>query len=111
MDAVIMSVVLVISLISPVECAGEVPQTYTRFSVLSIRQKSYKSPTLCQGFIFVADRTRAEFRHLDTQQTTKLLATEMDFWRRSARKSRKEKVRNVTISEIMEVGKNDGLDM
>jgi hypothetical protein len=29
----------------------------------------------------------------------------MDFWRRSARKSRKEKVRNVTIREIMEVGK------
>jgi hypothetical protein len=30
----------------------------------------------------------------------------MDFWRRSARKSRKEKVRNGTIREIMEVGKN-----
>jgi hypothetical protein len=30
----------------------------------------------------------------------------MDFWRRSARKSRKEKVRNVTIREIMEVRKN-----
>jgi hypothetical protein len=30
----------------------------------------------------------------------------MEFWRRSARKSRKEKVRNVTIREIMEVGKN-----
>jgi hypothetical protein len=29
----------------------------------------------------------------------------MDFWR-SARKSRKEKVRNDTIREIMEVGKN-----
>jgi hypothetical protein len=29
----------------------------------------------------------------------------MDFWR-SARKSRKEKIRNVTIREIMEVGKN-----
>jgi hypothetical protein len=50
----------------------------------------------------------------------KLLATEMDFWRRSARKSRKKKVRNVTIRQIMEVGKNilelkkncyDGLDM
>jgi hypothetical protein len=42
---------------------------------------------------------------LNTQQANKLLATEMDFWR-SARKSRKEKVRNVTIREIMEVGKN-----
>jgi hypothetical protein len=30
----------------------------------------------------------------------------MDFWRRSARKSRKEKVRNVTIREVMEVRKN-----
>jgi hypothetical protein len=36
----------------------------------------------------------------------KLLETEMDFWRRSARKPRKEKVRNVTIREVMEVGKN-----
>jgi hypothetical protein len=58
---------------------------------------------------------------LTTQQANKLLATEMDFWRRSARKSRKEKVRNDTIEAIMEVGKNileiteqngyDGLDM
>jgi hypothetical protein len=40
-----------------------------------------------------------------TQQGNKLLATEMDFWR-SARKSRKEKVRNGTSREIMEVGKN-----
>jgi hypothetical protein len=30
----------------------------------------------------------------------------MDLWRRSARKSRKEKVLNVTIREIMEVRKN-----
>jgi phosphosulfolactate synthase (CoM biosynthesis protein A) len=30
----------------------------------------------------------------------------MDFWRRSARKSRKKKARNVNIREIMEVGKN-----
>jgi hypothetical protein len=41
-----------------------------------------------------------------TQQANKLLATEMDFWRRSARKSRREKVRNGTSREIMEVGKN-----
>jgi hypothetical protein len=45
---------------------------------------------------------------MDTKHTTanKLLETEMDFWRRSARKSRKEKVRNGTIRAIMEVGKN-----
>jgi hypothetical protein len=30
----------------------------------------------------------------------------MDSWRRSARKSRKEKVQNITIREVMEVGKN-----
>jgi hypothetical protein len=30
----------------------------------------------------------------------------MDFWRRCAKKSRKEKVRNVTIRELMEVWKN-----
>jgi hypothetical protein len=30
----------------------------------------------------------------------------MDFWRRSARKSRGKKVRNDTSREIMEVGKN-----
>jgi hypothetical protein len=39
----------------------------------------------------------AETWTLNTQQTKKLLATEMDFWRRSARKSRKEKIRNGTI--------------
>jgi hypothetical protein len=34
----------------------------------------------------------AETWTLNIQQANKLLATEMDFWRRSARKSRKEKV-------------------
>jgi hypothetical protein len=43
---------------------------------------------------------------LNTQQANKLLAPEMDFWRRSTRKSRKGKVRNGTIRAIMEVGKN-----
>jgi hypothetical protein len=47
----------------------------------------------------------AETWTLNTQQANKLPATEMDFWR-SARKSRKEKIRNVTIREIMEVGTN-----
>jgi hypothetical protein len=48
----------------------------------------------------------AETWTLNTQQANKLLATEMDFWRRSARRSRKETVRNGTIKMIMEVGKN-----
>jgi hypothetical protein len=47
----------------------------------------------------------AETWTLNTHQANKLLTTEMDFWR-SARKSRKEKVGNVTIREVMEVGKN-----
>jgi hypothetical protein len=48
----------------------------------------------------------AETWILNMQQANKLLAIEMDVWRRSARKSRKENVRNGTITEIMEVGKN-----
>jgi hypothetical protein len=63
----------------------------------------------------------AETWTLNTQQANKLLAAEIDFWRISATKSRKEKVRNVTIREVIEVGKNilevieengyEGLDM
>jgi hypothetical protein len=45
---------------------------------------------------------RAETWTLNTQQVNKLLASEKDFWR----KSRTEKVQNVTIREVMEVGKN-----
>jgi hypothetical protein len=48
----------------------------------------------------------AETWTLNTQQANKLQATEMDFWTRSARKSRKEKVQNGTITAIMEKGKN-----
>jgi hypothetical protein len=48
----------------------------------------------------------AETWTLNTQQANKLLATEMDFWRRSARKSSKYKVRKGTIRAIMKVGKN-----
>jgi hypothetical protein len=48
----------------------------------------------------------AEILTLNTQQANKLLATEMDFWIRSARKSRKEKARIGTIRAIMEMGKN-----
>jgi hypothetical protein len=47
----------------------------------------------------------AETWTLNTQQANKLLATEMDFWRRSSINSRKGKVRNGTIRAIMEVGK------
>jgi hypothetical protein len=47
----------------------------------------------------------AETSTLNIQEANKLLATEMDFWRRSGRKSRKEKVRNVTIRDIMRWGR------
>jgi hypothetical protein len=43
-------------------------------------------------------------RNMDTKHTTGKQIIEN--WRRSARKSRKEKFRNGTIREIMEVGKN-----
>jgi hypothetical protein len=48
----------------------------------------------------------AETWTLNTQQANRLLANEMDFWGRSARRSRGKKVRNGTIRAIMEVGKN-----
>jgi hypothetical protein len=41
----------------------------------------------------------AETWTLNTQQEKKLLATEMDFWRRSARKSREKKVRNAPLEQ------------
>jgi hypothetical protein len=40
---------------------------------------------------------------MDTKQVNKLFANEIDFCRRSATKSRKEKVRNGTIRANMEV--------
>jgi hypothetical protein len=60
----------------------------------------------CQALVQSILLYGAETWTLHIQQANKLLATEMDFWRRSARKSGKENVRNVTIREIMEVGKN-----
>ena len=36
-------------------------------------------------------------------QHQKLLSTQVDYWRRVARRSRMERVRNETISKIMEV--------
>lgn len=48
----------------------------------------------------------AETWTIDHKHKGKLLATEMDFWRRSSRKSRKDRVRNSTIRDIMEVRKD-----
>jgi hypothetical protein len=43
---------------------------------------------------------------MNTKQVNTLFANEIDFCRRSATKSRKEKVRNGTIRANMEVGRN-----
>jgi hypothetical protein len=43
---------------------------------------------------------------LNRRQQSKLLATEMDYWRRSARKPRRERIRNTVITEMMIVKKN-----
>jgi hypothetical protein len=42
---------------------------------------------------------------LKRTKQNKLLAAEMDYWRRSARKSRRERIRNTVIREMMEVEK------
>jgi hypothetical protein len=42
---------------------------------------------------------------LNRRQKSKLLATEMDYWRHSARKSRRERIRNTVIREMMKVEK------
>jgi hypothetical protein len=47
----------------------------------------------------------AEMCNLNTQQANKLVATEMEFCKRPAVKTRKEEFRNDTIRETMDVGK------
>jgi hypothetical protein len=42
---------------------------------------------------------------LNRRQQNKLLATEIDYWRCSTRKSRRERIRNRVISEMMEAEK------
>jgi hypothetical protein len=42
---------------------------------------------------------------LNRRQQSKLLAIEMDYWRRSATKSRRERIRNTVIREMMKVEK------
>jgi hypothetical protein len=54
----------------------------------SQNQKKHMYQALVQNILLYG----AETWTLNIQQANKLLATEMDFWRRSARKSRKGKV-------------------
>ena len=45
----------------------------------------------------------AEVWQIPTRETNKILSTEMDVLRRSARKSRREKIKNEHVKEIMGV--------
>jgi len=45
----------------------------------------------------------AETGYLKAKTVSKLNSTEMDFWRRSARISRKDKIRNIIIEQKMNV--------
>ena len=47
----------------------------------------------------------AETRCLKAKTVAKLNSTEMDFWRRSVRISRKDKFRNATVKQKMNVSK------
>jgi hypothetical protein len=71
-----------------------------------LQKKKKKKKLMNQALVQSILLYGAEKWTLNTQQANKLLATEMDFWRRPDRKSRKENVRNGTIRAIMEVGKN-----
>ena len=54
----------------------------------------------------------AEVWHIPTREINKILSTEMDVLRRSARKSRTERIQNEHIKEIMGVkGKPDIIDI
>ena len=55
---------------------------------------------------------RAEVRQITTREINKILSTEMDVLRRSARKLRMERTKNEHIKEIMGVkGKPDIIDI
>jgi hypothetical protein len=47
----------------------------------------------------------SETSSLNRRRQNKLLATEKDYWRLSARKSRRESIRNTVIREMIEVQK------
>ena len=54
----------------------------------------------------------AEVWQIPTREINNILSTEMDFLRRSARKSRTERIKNVNIKEIMGVkGESDIIDI
>jgi hypothetical protein len=73
---------------------------WSRNNVYKTKKRMYQA--LAQSILLYGAETWA----LNSKQENKLLASEIDFWRRSAKKSRKEKVRNGTIRAIVEMGKN-----
>jgi hypothetical protein len=67
-------------------------------------RKLYIYQTIIQSILMYG----AEVRQIPTRKINKILSTEMDVLRRSARKSRLEKIKNEYIKEIMGVkGKPD----
>jgi hypothetical protein len=54
-------------------------------------------------YIYIYIKTRAETWCLKAKTVEKLNSTEMDFWRRSARISRKDKIRNNVIKQKMNI--------
>jgi hypothetical protein len=62
-------------------------------------RKLYIYQTIIQSILIYG----TEVWHIPTREINKVLSTEMDVLRRSARKSRKEKIKNEHIKEIMGV--------
>lgn len=70
---------------------------WSRNIINSTKRKIFK--TILQSIVFYG----AETWTLNKKQVNRLNALEMDFWRRSARISRKDRIRNTEIRRIMEV--------
>ena len=71
-------------------------------------RKLYIYQTIIQSILVYG----AEVWQIPTREINKILSTEMDVLRRSARKSRMERIKNENIKEIMGVkGKPDIIDI
>ena len=71
---------------------------------VSIRRLSpLEEKIILHTYIYIYIKTRAETWCLKAKTVEKLNSTEMDFWRRSARISRKDKIRNNVIKQKMNI--------
>ena len=69
----------------------------------SVSIQQLLSPLQEKIILHIYIKTRAETWCLKAKTVEKLNSTEMDFWRRSARISRKDKIRNNVIKQKMNV--------